>query len=489
MTSIYEQREISPKQFTYGLFIIGLCALTYALVFQKLLIAFIIMGIPLAAIGFIYSMRYPRLGFALYATLSYYLTALMRYTYHEGYSVFLDILLLYLFLCVLFNVWRKEAAIHFQNAVNILTISYILWILYVLVVFATTPTRQENMVMGIRQWILGIPILYILSSILADNSKTLKKGLILLGIFTITAFLKLLYQRYRWFDAAETEWLINEGGAVTHIISSGIRYFSIFSDAGNFGANMGMISTIYGITFFHVNSRKLRIFYLIICIMGIIGMLMSGTRSAIVIPFSGLALYSLLSKSIKTIITTILVCIVLYFFFAFTNLGGGNPFIKRMRTAFRPTEDASFTVRIENQKKIHQYLLTHPWGAGIKESVPRIAEINGEYVNDNIPPDSFYVDIWTQTGYPGLILYLAIYAAVLIRCCYIVMFKIRNRELRHTLIALLCGVFGIWINGYAGRGMGMPPNNFLIAAALAFVLNGPYIDKQMAPNLLNNKNK
>ena len=104
MASIYEQREISPKLFTYGLFITGLCALAYALVFQKLLIALIIMGVPLAAIGFIYSIRYPRLGYALYATLSYYLTALMRYTYHEGYSVFLDILLLYLFLCVLFNV-------------------------------------------------------------------------------------------------------------------------------------------------------------------------------------------------------------------------------------------------------------------------------------------------------------------------------------------------------------------------------------------------
>ncbi len=488
MASIYEQREISPKLFTYGLFIAGLCALAYALVFQKLLIAFIIMGIPLAAIGFIYSMRYPRLGFALYAILSYYLIAIMRYSRHEGFSIYLDILLAYISLCVLFNAWRKEASIHFPNAVNLLTMSYVVWMLFILIVFAnTTITRQDNLVMGIRQWILGVPILYVLSCLLLDSPKVLKKSLILLGLFTITAFLKLLYQKYRWFDAAEMEWLINGGGATTHLISSGIRYFSFFSDAGSFGANMGMISIIYGIIFFHTNSRSLRVFYLIICIMGIIGMLMSGTRSAIIIPFGGLALYCMLSKNIKTIIITIAAGILLYLFFAFTNMGDENPFIRRMRTAFRPTEDASFTIRIENQKTIRQYLLLHPWGAGIKEGIPRVMEVEGQFVEDTIPPDSFYVSIWTQTGYFGLILYLAIYSAVLIRCCYVVMFKVRNRELRHTLAALLCGVFGIWLNGYAGEGMGQPPNSFLIAAALAFVLNGPYIDRQMAPELLNNK--
>ncbi len=487
MASIYEQREISPKPFTYGLFIAGLCALTYALVFQKLLIAFIIIGVPIVAIGFIYSMRYPRLGYALYALLSYYLTALMRYSYHEGLSVFLDILLVYIFLSALFNAWQKGAKLCFSNAINILTISYVAWILYVLIIFANTPTHEENMIMGIRQWILSTPILYFLSCLLADNPKMLKKGLIILGIFTITAFLKLLYQKYRWFDAAEMDWLINKGGANTHLISTGIRYFSIFSDAGNFGANMGMISIIYGIISLNTSSRTFRVFCFCIAIMGVVGMFMSGTRSAIVIPIGGLMLYCLVSKNFKTIITSIMVLALLYVFFAFTNIGNDNLFIRRMRTAFRPTEDTSFTVRLENQKTIRQYLSTHPWGAGIKEGIPRTVEIDGQFVNDTIPPDSYYVSIWTQTGYIGLVLYIAIYAAVLIRCCYVVMFKVRNRELRQTLAALLCGVFGIWLNGYAGEGMGMPPNNFLIAAALAFVLNGVYIDRQMSPELIENK--
>ena len=44
--------------------------------------------------------------------------------------------------------------------------------------------------------------------------------------------------------------------------------------------------------------------------------------------------------------------IMLYAFFAFTEIGDGNALIRRMRTAFRPQEDTSFNVRIENQKLI-----------------------------------------------------------------------------------------------------------------------------------------
>ena len=45
-------------------------------------------------------------------------------------------------------------------------------------------------------------------------------------------------QKYIGFDSFETKWL-NEGGATTHIIWSGVRYFSFFTDASNMGANMG----------------------------------------------------------------------------------------------------------------------------------------------------------------------------------------------------------------------------------------------------------
>lgn len=65
----------------------------------------------------------------------------------------------------------------------------------------------------------------------------------------LSSFLKLLWQKFRWFDPAEVAWLM-EGSWRTHLLRSGVRYFSLFSDAGNFGAIMGMTTIIYSILFY-----------------------------------------------------------------------------------------------------------------------------------------------------------------------------------------------------------------------------------------------
>lgn len=81
-------------------------------------------------------------------------------------------------------------------------------------------------------------------------------------------------------------------------------------------------------------------------------MFLSGTRGAMIVPLAGLALYTFVSKQTKTIITSSTLLLLTYVFFALTTIGNSNATIRRMRTAFTPTEDASFNVRKENQKKL-----------------------------------------------------------------------------------------------------------------------------------------
>lgn len=484
MANIFKQKDLSPKALVYVLFAGSLVALTYTIIFQKLLMATIIVCLPLAIIIYIFSIRYPRFSFLIFATFIYYFAAIVRYSGKDGLSVISDALLVYMFLSILFYYSLKNSDIKILNAVNTLTVSYVLWFLFAILQFANPEfVGGEETIMGIRQWLLAVPMLYIIASLLADNPKTLKWALIVIGIFTVTAFLKLLYQKYRWFDAAETAWLM-EGNSKTHLLSSGIRYFSLHSDAGNFGSHMGMIAIVYSLVSFHTSSRKLSIFYFIVAAMGGIGMLMSGTRGAIIVPFGGLMLYCLICKNIKIMIVSTIIGGALYAFFAYTDIGEDNTFIRRMRTAFQPTEDGSYNVRVENRQRIANYMEYHPWGAGFGGIVPMTIIEQEKIWEKRTPPDSHYVKIWIETGYWGLFLYIAINVIVLLRCCYIIMFRIKNKRLRHTLAALLCGVFGLWLNGYVGEGMSMTPSAFIIAVSLAFVLNGAYIDKQMKDNSL-----
>lgn len=472
--------ELPPKALFHFLLVAGLAALAYAIITQNLIAAIAVICFPLASIILIYGLQTPRFGYLLYATYAYYFMVIMRYSRKEGLSVGLDILLVYIFISILFISIRKKSDIKLSNAINVLTVTYIVWILFILVQLVNPGIHSEGITAGIRNWIVGTLVLYLISCLLLDSPKMLKRGLIVWGIFTITAFLKLLYQRYVGFDYAEKIWLIN-GGAVTHILNSGIRYFSFFSDAGNFGPHMGIITIVYSIVGFHTRQKWLAWFYRSIALMGLIGLLMSGTRGAIIVPLGGIALYCLLCKSVKVMMISAITGLFLFAFFSFTNIGNGNSFIRRMRTAFQPTQDASYNVRIENRKQIAEYLKTLPLGVGLEEDIPKLWPAkDGSYIEGNLPPDSYYVSIWIQTGIVGLVLQLIIYGIILLRCYYIVMFRIQNRELMHTLAALTCGTFGMWLNGYVGEGMGQPPTNFVLVASLAFIMNGAYIDKQIS---------
>ena len=293
--------------------------------------------------------------------------------------------------------------------------------------------------------------------------------------------MKVYWQKSKGFDSVEYNWLVNEGGGITHLLRTGIRYFSFYTDAGNFGSSMGMFTITFGILTFVAKKNISRLFCLV-TVLAAAGMIMSGTRGAMVVPFAGLALYCLLSKSMKMITTCIIVGGLSFCFFYFTDIGNGNSFIRRMRTAFRPTEDASFNVRLYNQERIAYYLKDKPFGIGIGGEIMDIDKLGESTEEKSIPPDSFYVNIWIESGVVGLSLYIALQVLVLLRCIYLIMFRIKNKQLSQILAALVAGVFGIWLNGYVGRGMGMYPSSFIISIFIIYSLNGIYMDRKMKAN-------
>ena len=260
--SRYPVRELPPQAALASLLLIGLVAIAYAIITQKLLIAAIIISLPLAAIILFYGLQAPRFGYLIYATYAFFFIAIMRYTRITGLSVILDILLVYMVISILFSFLRGKADIRLTNAVNILTISYIPWILFILFQFLNPGIQAEGITIGIRIIILETFILYIVSSLLADKPKALKIGLITIGVFVSIAFLKLWWQKSMGFDFAEREWLMSSGSWRTHIINTGIRYFSIISDASNFGACMGLVTIVYAIIGIHTRNKLLSYFYL-----------------------------------------------------------------------------------------------------------------------------------------------------------------------------------------------------------------------------------
>ena len=469
--------DASPKGLLYLCLLGGLMLITYAAVTLNTLFLAIAVGLPLVFLLLIGIIKNPIWSYVLAATIFCYFHAIYRYANVPGLSGILDIVLFLCFLILLVNTAYDHSAVPWMNAVNALTVTYVIWMLYCLFSLLSPYTEFHNPITS-RGVFVSVPLTYVLSSILMCTTKRLKVTLFLLGLFIITVAIKAAIQKYRWFDAAETRYLVETNSWTTHLLSSGVRYFSLYSDAGSFGPGMAMFTVIFCLLAAIAKQYKAKVFCLIIAALACFGMFLSGTRGAIVVPFGGLLLYTLISRNLRLMLASVFVGSLVFVFFYFTDLGEGNSYISRMRTAFRPMEDASFNVRLINQGAMAYYLRDKPLGVGVGGWL--LDEKN--LVSNNqrlLPGDSYYVDIWIQNGIVGLCLYIGILAFILIYSSYLLMFRIKNDQLRQILAALLCGVFGMWLSGYVGRSMGTQPNQFIIAMFLAFVLNGPYMDKQL----------
>lgn len=160
--------------------------------------------------------------------------------------------------------------------------------------------------------------------------------------------------------------------------------------------------------------------------------------------------------------------------------GDGNQFIRRMRTAFDP-EDASLQVRLTNQKAIKAYMKEAPWGIGIGIGMgaDQLPPNNKYWIVSVTPSDSTLVYIWMRTGAIGIVLYLFVLCLAIVAASFIVLFRIRDKQLRGILTAFTCGSACMIVAAYGNNIYHQYPNTLLVFGLQTLVFMGPYFDRQL----------
>ena len=452
--------EVSRQRFMALLAVAGLAGIAVSLSQGSMMLFALILVAPLAFILLLSVINSPLVMFFAVFVFNYFMIGIMRYVNIDGMSVMMDILLwTQLLLIIMHKVLKGQTLYSISKA------------------YGVTSGVTEAWVMSRRLIYQGL-MMAVIVSLLFDNFRQVRWVIILYSILTLLAVAKALMQRFAGFDQYEMDWLISSESISTHIIHGGsvVRYFSFFTDAGNFGSNMGCAGIMFLLLAFYERKVAMRVYYAIVGMLAIYAMFLSGTRGAMLVPLAGLALYTVLSKNFKVMAIGGVVLVVLYVFFAHTYIGESNALIRRMRTAFHPTEDASFQVRMRNQAVLREYLKSKPFGEGIG-----LGGVDGRKyayrVTTQIPNDSWYVKIWMETGIVGLILYVGILVAVLLRCSYIIMFKVKDKVLRGYLMAMLCGTFGMAVSAYGNAFLGQMPTMLLMYVFLGIAINGECFDK------------
>lgn len=368
----------------------------------------------------------------------------------------------------------------FERTANIM-----LWALLIWCGFCTIEVLNDTCGLGINigAWYTGARMMafqllyaFMVYILYITDPKKLTTYLYIWGGLALFAVFWVWKQKTFGFTDAENAWLQSRG-RTTHILYGGtlIRYFSIYSDAANFG--IGMASTAVAFLIFALTSRiwKHRIFFLLVGAGCTWAMFPSGTRTAIFCLFAGITVYIFLSKSFKIAVPLTIFFGLFVFLLAFTTIGNSNQSIRRMRSAFN-RGDASATTRTVNQETMRKYLAEAPWGIGIGMNYDNVPANNKYRKLSTLPPDSEYVFIWQHTGIIGITFFLITTAIMFIGACWVVLFKIKSPSLRGIGSGLCCAFVAIQLGGYGNQVLMQFPNCLVFYGGLALVYALPFFE-------------
>lgn len=370
----------------------------------------------------------------------------------------------------------------FERTANIMFFSLLAWC-----GFCTLEILNDTCGIGIdvggwytaaRMMAFQLMYAFIVFSLYISRRNVLIKYLFFWGALALFASFWVWKQQHFGFTNAENAF-IQGRGRTTHILQAGtlIRYFSIYSDAANFG--IGIASTAVAFIIFGITAkvRKYKIFFLIVGAVCAWAMFPSGTRTAIACLIAGFMAYIFLSKSVKIAVPFSIAFVLFVFMLAFTTIGNSNQSIRRMRSAF-DKNDASANQRSINQEAMRKYMKEAPWGIGMNVGYLNVPANNKYTFMATVPPDSEYVFIWIHTGIIGITVFLICTAIMLMGACWIVFFTLNSPSLRGIGAGFCCAFVSQQLGGYGNQVLMQFPNCLVFYGGLSIVYILPHIEQE-----------
>ncbi len=474
------KNKIGSEKLQHPMLLLLLVLITIALgiIIAKggMIIALALLALFPAIIFFNRFLNNPRVGIFTVIILGFTAIGLTRYIRNVPLGLTVDGVLVLTYIAVFFRYFYEK--INWQQLNRDLVFLSVLWFGFsVLQLFNPEALSRTAWFYAMRGMSLYMLLLIPLALLVFNRLRFLYMFLYLWGIFSILGTLKGLQQLYIGPDSAEQYWL-DTVGAVTHILFGELRVFSFFSDAGQFGAAQGAAGVVGLLVATNIQGKRNKIFFTIMGIFGLWGMMISGTRGAMIVPMVGGSTYILLRKNFKAFFIGSAVLAVVYVFFTYTYIGQSNAQIRRMRTAFRPDEDKSYLVRLENRRILGIYLASKPFGGGIGSAGDWGKRFSPQGFLAQIATDSWYVQIWAEQGIIGLITHLFILSYILIKGGYLLMFRVRSPEVRGVIAAVMSGFTGIMGASYGNGVLGQMPTGILIYLSWSFIFMSQQLDRE-----------
>ncbi|BAV10227.1 O-antigen ligase [Filimonas lacunae] len=315
--------------------------------------------------------------------------------------------------------------------------------------------------------IRSLALVMLMYFIFMYNIRSVQLIRIIIGMWLTLAFIAAIYafkQEYIGFSSFEEASLADPLTAALYFIDGHWRKFSIFSDPVAFSYNMAICCLMCVALIWGPTPRWLKVILGIMILVYFRAMLFSGTRGAYVLIPVAMLLYFILTFTKKLLPFAIFGAVV---FIILIKMPTHNPTLYRFQTAFAPSDDASYNVRKQNQKRVQPYILAHPIGGGLGATGAWGVRFAPGSFLANFPPDSGYMRVAAEMGWVGLFLFCML-MFVIMKTGINNFYKIRDPELKSMCLGMTLIVFALNIGNFPQEAIVQYPTNiyFYLVAAL-----------------------
>lgn len=438
----------------------------------------IFIGIPIV-LGIV---AYPKFGIAVLMVVAFFLNYVSEFLPPDTPSgIILDAITYLLIFGFLLKFKYDKDWSYFKNPISYLILA---WLAYN---FFEVLNPASPSILAWVYTVRTVGFIMLMYFIFVYQIRSLATIKFLVKLWLVLAFLSAIsgFQQENFgLFPFEKAWYYQDPLRLSFLYINGhLRKVAIFPDPVTFSYNMVVAAVLcLCIMFTKIKTYKKVILGVSIPFFFLV-MLYSGTRGAFVLPPAALAMLAVMNFN-KKILTFVIGAGIILVGLIF--IPTSNQFIKRFQTAFRPSDDASFNVRAENQKRIKPYILSHPIGGGLGS-----VGIWGRRFAPNsflakFPPDSGYVRVAVEMGYIGLILFCTLMFVILktgINNYYL----IKNPELKIYCLAMVLIIFVFNIGNYPQQALVQYPSNILFYLACALLNVTLRLDKQEQQELAEKK--
>lgn len=284
------------------------------------------------------------------------------------------------------------------------------------------------------------------------------------------SFLSALYglkQEYIGFSPTELAWVAADEERFQLIFQwSRLRIFSFFSDPTTYGilmAYMCMFAIVLATGPFKIWKR---LSLVLIAISMFVALALAGSRTPVVMIPLGFLFIVIITLRKETILAFVF---FLLLGAAFVMKSTNSAVIYRMQSAFRPESKDTIQVRLQNQKRIQPFIQTHPFGAGLGSTGYWGKLFTPDSWLASFAHDSLYVRLAVETGWVGLLIYMALLFTALRYSIYY-HFRTKSPPIRTIYLGISVALFLLIVASYPQEAITLPPTSLIFYVLLAMVV-------------------